>query len=1601
MAMQQSDVPGTSPGGSSRAVVGAAMANKRRGSSQNAANEPSARAQSKDSYATEVDHFDDFKSERSVSKVVKSALKPSSASEKMAKELREADPRPLQSKEPPSSKHILSARASLVPGLRANFRQMEKTNKTELPKLHPPSLSASSATFGNQKKTEQSKPVGLTANRAVRQLHVFKDCSEGFLAQLVAGLEHVVLKPGEHRDLGGRKTGPAEQATPAAAVIVLSGTCRVEIAGVPVEELSAGQSFGLASVLAAGAAGFASTRTATAAGTAGSSSEAMVRACGSKAQSPNSSQVPSSANTPTPRVVCSCILLGSNILRTTMQAHASDQARLRSVLPMLSRNVDGVKRILAALQCNEGAKTIVSRSTSRHIFMPGETLMTQGKRNPDALLLILSGTVAVDIGGVEVRRITEGQVVGEEMLLNVTQKWMYTGTCVTPCDVMILYRKPFTALAKKAPQGNSAEESREFQRLLVLLEGRWKEDRVILSLPLFRGLDGEFLGTLAKLMETRVVLPGDTIWASAGSTRCNSEEFALFVLLHGTAEEHTIVSPKRPRTRSEEVVSGADKASRTKGSQGRAESKDPKDREKDTKKVRRLLVPGAYGGSREILGLQEVSSTVVARSICLTAILHRSVFVHACEQSRANLEAPDVTKLLREELNDVEPLDESQQPLSVEQLIGHIPALRGQDEVFMERLCNGGQRRFCMEGQHLCRAGMEASEMIVVLRGEIRTCMAGITLAHFGRGKSINLLALATNGFIPSFDAICTRATEVWVLSRSELQATLEHFPAMKRIMAPLTAVQTKGIISADPPLRGKMEEADGVAGGMLENSKNRGDTKLLKDKLVARRGSAGAADQAANFVLKNVLLFSSCSTEFREWIRDHLETKLYFPDDIIFREGEPFECLFMVCKGCIVWEGRDTDISQDTQQSYHAGSTLGEPNLLGVAEKASGWAVAIEPCLVQELHRAVLLLGLEQFPDQATHMHSFAVDWLNKRDGNVLAEVPFLKNCTEDLQQQLARYARTRLIVAGELILEKGATSGPLCIIRSGTAMVESGPRQREGLPLSDSADAGDQHSSSSGVLVERLRKWDAANAALVMGLVGKAPASIRAETLCAVTEIDTQNLLTTLQRFKHQIPQMVRDLIGGQLWPSEVDSVPFFRNVSQLFFNRLIEVSDWAMYLADKNVVKQGTSGSMMFLMCYGAAVAKIDGVVVGNPLVPGDVIGKVNFLGVTDKYPSTIRTQTVCHFRVLRTVQLDMLLPEQPTERETFEHLKAEEKNKAIADLERQKVEVTKEKRRRRVELAFQKHVAAAKNRFQGTEMSDKAKSIASKLQKAMMLSVRRSSEKLAACGSEGAPHAASSDLPTPSSSSSPRVSIKTNRRKASIKALKMNSGVDNSDSEDSESTENISGVSPGLLPSEVGKRSSCARKSNVPLSMRASRLTATYEHMPGFVDLIKRHEAALGADGKDQSSKLRQKWLYAAGNGDDAKSKEDMMENAIDEFCKITENKKLRGRLLRLMRNGYPLGDAVPDEAGADDDSDSIGSEYSDISDEEEGRPTAGIRKPPRTLSKRDLNKLDALLPALPSSPVGVKTDHGDIPKGLVGQILLKKFQQLTKVPVRRR
>eukprot|EP00913_Durusdinium_trenchii_P021856 g20536.t2 len=408
-----------------------------------------------------------------------------------------------------------------------------------------------------------------------------------------------------------------------------------------------------------------------------------------------------------------------------------------------------------------------SRSSTRHIFCPGETIVTQGKRS--------------DGRKPQARRLSDGKVVGEEMLMKVTHKWRYSLCCLSFCDVIILHRRPFLTMVKDAKPPSSSEEGLECQRLAFLLEGPWREDRpesaeqVIVSLPLFHGFDSKFLSVLPQLMETRVVLPGHKIWETT------LEERSLFLLLHGNAEEVVTTYKKRrasqmatARARSHNAAAQSEFLMRTN---------------------RRALCQSSCEGGAHLLGLKQVGECqVVAKSIVVVALLHRPVFLHLLHSQNVKIQAPEVLKLLSEELDNTEEAEEEFP--SVESLELCLPILRGLDEAFMSSLLQGGSGCFYMEGQQLCPPRVLSESLFVVIRGEVWTEMAGIFLGKYCQGQALHILGLA-KGFTPSYESRCQRISEVWDLPREVLLKSLDHYPSMKRILSALTNMQLARLTTA------------------------------------------------------------------------------------------------------------------------------------------------------------------------------------------------------------------------------------------------------------------------------------------------------------------------------------------------------------------------------------------------------------------------------------------------------------------------------------------------------------------------------------------------------------------------------------------------------------------------------------------------------------------------------------------------------------------------------------------------------------------------------------------------------------------------------------
>lgn len=309
-----------------------------------------------------------------------------------------------------------------------------------------------------------------------------------------------------------------------------------------------------------------------------------------------------------------------------------------------------------------------------------------------------------------------------------------------------------------------------------------------------------------------------------------------------------------------------------------------------------------------------------------------------------------------------------------------------------------------------------------------------------------------------------------------------------------------------------------------------------------------------------------------------------------------------------------------------------------------------------------------------------------------------------------------------------------------------------------------------------------------------------------------------------------------------------------------------------------------------------------------------------------------------------------------REWFELAKLQVRNFTEYDHERQKVEVFRAKLRRRTDRAWRKHVedtrAARAARMAGRGLP--AAPVTEATEKEEDQDAHRRSDTLGAGDGERKDSFALDAVPSRPVPTAGALSLQipSDREDVEFDLASALSGFSGSDDEAEEADERSLWRSYHNALPKTGK--------------------------PGF--------------GKHGSIRILQKRLPGKGNWKFSKGNTGI-KAAIHEFCREKEKDRLKGRLLRIMRNDYTTGEATLD----DDDDDSEESEAFELPPAEV-RVVARERNLPKQLSKEELQRLDQLLPSLPSSDPKVLMP--DSPRGL-GQALQRKFARLTQVPSRRK
>ncbi|CAK9103163.1 cAMP-dependent protein kinase regulatory subunit (cAPK regulatory subunit) (Bypass of cyclase mutations protein 1) (Protein kinase A regulatory subunit) (PKA regulatory subunit) [Durusdinium trenchii] len=130
--------------------------------------------------------------------------------------------------------------------------------------------------------------------------------------------------------------------------------------------------------------------------------------------------------------------------------------------------------------------------------------------------------------------------------------------------------------------------------------------------------------------------------------------------------------------------------------------------------------------------------------------------------------------------------------------------------------------------------------------------------------------------------------------------------------------------------------------------------------------------------ILLHCPLFQQSSRKFLERISDHMEDRLFMEGEDLCKQGEKGDTMFILVQGVldvkVLQQGVNVKVNE-----LSAGSVIGEIAVLGLANHRTATLTAQKVCLVQVLHRPILMKYLNEFPREIATFQEVGASRLTK----------------------------------------------------------------------------------------------------------------------------------------------------------------------------------------------------------------------------------------------------------------------------------------------------------------------------------------------------------------------------------------------------------------------------------------------------------------------------------------------------------------------------------------------------------------------------------------------------------------------------------------------
>jgi len=390
----------------------------------------------------------------------------------------------------------------------------------------------------------------------------------------------------------------------------------------------------------------------------------------------------------------------------------------------------------------------------------------------------------------------------------------------------------------------------------------------------------------------------------------------------------------------------------------------------------------------------------------------------------------------------------------------------------------------------------------------------------------------------------------------------------------------------------------------------------------LAKGGNARGGDVAKLKVLQH------CGAQFISSVEGGIETRCYMPGQTICVQGAADAGSMFVVKG-----GRAAvEVKGKVVNEMGPGVAFGELAMLGLVRRRTSTVRAATLCFMFEIPRAAFLAALDQNPEEREHFERLAA---KHSVSETSVTWPIFEGAEDRLLYQVNHFAERRIAPAGAWTSRKGEPLERCCAV-----MVMQGTIQLLN-------DAGEE--------IEEICEGHCFNEQMLIGLpnklgnlVPKTTVEVQIMTMEAFEKImeDFQDDKEWVQQ--NVVEEIVRKAERKLGFRQENDVLRFsalFRSVPDSFTSIVRKQLEARLYMPGEVITEEGKEGDCMYLLVDGKAYVDAGEDGKWFDLAPGACFGEALAFGVASRYPTTVRTSSLCSVRALPRKGLQDAMRENP--------------------------------------------------------------------------------------------------------------------------------------------------------------------------------------------------------------------------------------------------------------------------------------------------------------------------------------------------------------------